>query len=78
MKVKNEINVVKMYKDNKLSKEIVTIITGSTSGIGKELAMQLFSLGEATIIIASRSEEKCRDTIREIQNSASDQIMNRY
>lgn len=42
------------------------IITGSTSGIGKALASELYSLG-GSITIASRNFTKCRQTMAEIK-----------
>ncbi len=45
----------------------VAIVTGSTSGIGQELATELYRLG-ANVIIASRSEAKCLKIINEIKS----------
>jgi putative transposase len=47
----------------------VCLVTGATSGIGKEIARGLSWLG-ATVAIAGRSREKCESALRET-NSAS-------
>ncbi|KAI1125430.1 hypothetical protein F5Y10DRAFT_284294 [Nemania abortiva] len=46
----------------------VYVVTGSNTGIGKELAKILFSKN-AKVYIAARSEEKASRAIREIQNA---------
>ncbi|GIO26307.1 SDR family NAD(P)-dependent oxidoreductase [Ornithinibacillus bavariensis] len=43
-----------------------TLVTGSTSGIGKAIAMSLVAEG-ATVLINGRREEKINQTIKEIQ-----------
>jgi len=42
------------------------IVTGSTGGLGREIAAELFSLG-AHVIVASRNKSKCEQTIEEIK-----------
>jgi retinol dehydrogenase 14 len=49
----------------------IILITGSTDGIGKQTAFELSKTG-ATIIVHGRSEEKCKNTIREIHKSTPD------
>jgi len=43
----------------------IAIVTGGGTGIGKEIARELATLG-ATVVIASRSQGKCEETAREI------------
>jgi retinol dehydrogenase-12 len=47
----------------------VYIVTGSNTGIGKELARMLYAKN-AKVYIAARSEEKAREAIKDIANSA--------
>jgi NADP-dependent 3-hydroxy acid dehydrogenase YdfG len=47
----------------------VAIVTGSTNGLGKEVARKLYELG-CNVIIASRSKSKSEATLSEIQNRA--------
>jgi len=47
------------------NKHIVSVVTGSTNGLGREIAAQLYALG-LTVIIAGRNEDKCNKVIREI------------
>lgn len=47
----------------------VCLITGATSGIGKEIARGLSKLG-ATVAIAGRSEEKCRGAMEDTKSSS--------
>ena len=44
----------------------VVLVTGATSGIGKVTATELARMG-ATVVIAGRNEEKCRQTLEEIK-----------
>jgi NAD(P)-dependent dehydrogenase (short-subunit alcohol dehydrogenase family) len=44
----------------------ICLITGGTSGIGKQTAIELARKG-ASIVLASRSQEKCEQTAQEIQ-----------
>jgi NAD(P)-dependent dehydrogenase (short-subunit alcohol dehydrogenase family) len=53
--------------ENEPMKGKIAIITGSTSGVGKSLAMTLYRLG-ATVVIASRSQKKCEETVDWIQS----------
>lgn len=43
----------------------VCLVTGSTSGIGKEIAAGLAGMG-ATVVLAGRSREKCEAAVQEI------------
>jgi NAD(P)-dependent dehydrogenase (short-subunit alcohol dehydrogenase family) len=47
---------------------MVAIVTGSTSGIGKRIAVELFRYG-ATVVIASRNRQKSLDTMEEIKST---------
>lgn len=53
------------------------MVTGATSGIGKAIARELASLG-AHVIIVSRNEEKCKNTIREIQQDIGKRALDYY
>lgn len=53
------------------------LVTGATSGIGKVTARELASLG-AHVIIVSRNEEKCKKTIREIQQDIGKRALEYY
>ncbi|MGG4554784.1 SDR family NAD(P)-dependent oxidoreductase [Paenibacillus humicus] len=50
------------------------LVTGSTSGIGKAIALSLVSEG-ATVLINGRREEKVNQTIQEIQAKYPDAIL---
>ena len=50
---------------------IVSVVTGATSGIGKELAQELYRLG-ATVVVAGRTESKISDTMAEIKRVVND------
>jgi len=52
------------------NRQIVAIVTGSTNGIGRELAAQLYSLG-LTVVVASRNGQKCDNVIQEIKSEYS-------
>lgn len=43
----------------------IAIVTGSTNGLGEQIAKQLYRLG-ATVVIASRTYQKCVDTAEKI------------
>ena len=45
----------------------ISVVTGGTSGIGKETAIGLSRLG-SHVIIVGRSREKCQDTVEEIES----------
>lgn len=45
---------------------LTAIVTGSTAGLGKEIAAELYNLG-ANVIIASRNEAKCKEIVSEIK-----------
>ncbi|TLY06869.1 MAG: SDR family NAD(P)-dependent oxidoreductase [Thaumarchaeota archaeon] len=47
----------------------ICLITGSTSGIGKEIAVGLAKM-KATIILVGRDKDKCEATVQEIANRA--------
>ena len=51
-----------LHADNR---HVVAIVTGSTNGIGRELAGQLYGLG-LTVIVASRNADKCDRVIKEL------------
>ena len=44
----------------------MSIVTGGTSGLGKEIVAELFALG-ATVVLASRNEAKSLQVIKEIE-----------
>jgi NAD(P)-dependent dehydrogenase (short-subunit alcohol dehydrogenase family) len=46
----------------------VALVTGGGTGIGRAIASELATLG-ATVVIASRNQEQCRQTAREINES---------
>ena len=48
----------------------VCLVTGSTSGIGKEIAAGLAGMG-ATVVLAGRSREKCEAAVQEIAADVS-------
>ena len=48
------------------NRHIISIVTGSTSGIGKEIAATLYSFG-MTVVVASRNTDKCQKTMADIQ-----------
>ncbi|OIK17204.1 hypothetical protein BIV60_00505 [Bacillus sp. MUM 116] len=50
------------------------LVTGSTAGIGKAIAMSLVAEG-ATVLINGRREEKVNQTIKEIQAKYPDAIL---
>ncbi|KEF38490.1 short-chain alcohol dehydrogenase [Schinkia azotoformans MEV2011] len=50
------------------------LVTGSTSGIGKAIAMSLVAEG-ATVLINGRREEKVNQTIKEIHAKYPDAIL---
>ena len=50
------------------------LVTGSTAGIGKSIAMSLVAEG-ATVLINGRREEKVNQTIKEIQSKYPDAIL---
>jgi NAD(P)-dependent dehydrogenase (short-subunit alcohol dehydrogenase family) len=43
----------------------ICLVTGSTSGIGKEIAAGLARMG-ATVVLVGRSKEKCESAIQDI------------
>ena len=47
----------------------ICLITGSTSGIGKEIAVGLAKM-KATIVLVGRDKDKCEATVEEISNRA--------
>src|SRR2546428_7996271 len=47
----------------------ICLITGSTSGIGKEIAVGLAKM-KATIVLVGRDKDKCEATVQEISNRA--------
>jgi hypothetical protein len=54
------------FDRHRLLKGITAIVTGSTSGLGKQIATELYRYG-AHVVVASRNRRKCRLTIREIR-----------
>jgi short-subunit dehydrogenase len=48
-------------------KNKTVLITGSTSGLGKHLALELAKLG-SRIIVHGRSEEKCKEVVEELKS----------
>jgi len=59
-----------MYEKN-LLKGKVAIITGGGTGIGKEIASNIASLG-AKIVIAGRREEKLKEVAQELNKKTND------
>ena len=51
----------------------VSVVTGTTSGLGKEIARELFSFG-STVYITGRSIEKINDTIEDIKKTYPNSI----
>jgi retinol dehydrogenase-12 len=47
----------------------ICLVTGATSGIGKETACQLAQMG-ATVIVVGRNERKCADTVTQIRQQS--------
>jgi NADP-dependent 3-hydroxy acid dehydrogenase YdfG len=62
--------MLKMYKKN-LLKDKVAIVTGGGTGIGKEIASKLASLG-AKVVIAGRREDKLKAVVQEINKNTND------
>jgi NAD(P)-dependent dehydrogenase (short-subunit alcohol dehydrogenase family) len=60
-------DLIKKSSIVKKGKESIVIITGSTGGIGLNLAEELYKLG-LTVILASRTESKCKQVIEEIKS----------
>ena len=56
------------YNPTRLLKGVTAIVTGSTSGLGKQMATELYGMG-AHVVVASRNRRKCRQTIREIKKT---------
>ena len=54
------------FDRHRLLKGITAIVTGSTSGLGRQIATELYRYG-AHVVVASRNRRKCRQTIREIR-----------
>lgn len=55
------------YKQQKIDlKGQVALVTGSTNGLGRELALELANLG-ATVIIHGRNQERGESVVRQIQ-----------
>ena len=52
----------------------VCLVTGATSGIGKMTALELATRG-ATVVIVGRSEERCQETLREIEEMTGSQSL---
>eukprot|EP00808_Paulinella_micropora_P002534 g78969.t1 len=48
--------------------ETIVLVTGSSTGIGKEAALELYRLG-ATVIVHARSEQKVNETIQSIRSA---------
>lgn len=67
-------NMIKMKNDEKFSKinsininNKLSIVTGSTNGLGKSVSIELFRLGY-DVILASRNATKCKHVQTEIAN----------
>lgn len=54
---------IKADMDNQ---HIIAVVTGSTSGIGREISAMLYSFG-MTVVLASRNGDKCQRTMEELQ-----------
>lgn len=55
-----------MKSPDKNMQDKVCLITGATAGIGRAAAFELARMG-ATLVLAGRSEERCVDTVRQIE-----------
>jgi NAD(P)-dependent dehydrogenase (short-subunit alcohol dehydrogenase family) len=53
------------------------MVTGATSGIGKETAMGLAAKG-ATVILVGRSPQKCSDTVNKIKKSTGNKFVDYF
>ncbi len=51
----------------------IALVTGSTKGIGKEIA-KVFSSAGAKVVVSSRKEERCLDVAREINDSGGEAL----
>ena len=70
-----QLAIVGGLRDNPSSKapllNIIAIVTGATSGLGKEIASELYSLG-ATVVLASRSYKKAVSAMQSIMEEYPD------
>lgn len=51
----------------------VALVTGSTKGIGKEIA-KVYSSAGAKVVVSSRKEQRCLDVAREINDSGGEAL----
>jgi FlaA1/EpsC-like NDP-sugar epimerase len=68
---------IPQFYDMRPIEEQTILITGATSGLGRELAQALAKQG-ATILLHGRDPERCRETVREIKETTENQRIQFY